>query len=73
LSDIPIKAEIAGSIWKIIKTAGDQVAEGDTLMIMESMKMEIPVLASEEGTIKEISVSEGDSVQEGAILAILVV
>ncbi|MGB6536266.1 MAG: biotin/lipoyl-binding carrier protein [Xanthobacteraceae bacterium] len=61
----------AGSIWKIVRTTGDKVAEGDPIMIMESMKMEIPVIASEEGTIKEISVSEGDVVQEGTVLAIL--
>jgi acetyl-CoA carboxylase biotin carboxyl carrier protein len=71
LSELSIKAEIAGSIFKVIKAAGDWVSEGDTLMIMESMKMEIPVLAPEDGTIKAISVSEGDSVQEGALLAIL--
>lgn len=73
MSDIPIKAEIAGSIWRIVKAAGDTVAEGDQLMIMESMKMEIPVLAPEKGTIKEILVTEGDSVQDGAPLAILTV
>ena len=69
MSDILVKAEIAGSIWKIVKAVGDRVSEGDTLMIMESMKMEIPVIASEEGTIKTISVSEGESVQEGMVLA----
>lgn len=71
MSEIPIKADIAGSIWKIIKAAGDLVAEGDQIMIMESMKMEIPVIAPEEGTIREISVREGDTVQEGTVLAIM--
>lgn len=71
MSEIPIKADIAGSIWKIVKAAGDKVTEGDQIMIMESMKMEIPVIAVEDGTIKEISVREGDTVQEGAVLAIL--
>lgn len=71
LSEIQIKADIAGSIWKIVKAVGNRVAEGDQIMIMESMKMEIPVIASEKGTIKEISVAEGDTVQEGTVLAIL--
>ncbi len=71
MSEIQIKADIAGSIWKIVKAVGNRVAEGDQIMIMESMKMEIPVIASEKGTIKEISVAEGDTVQEGTVLAIL--
>lgn len=69
--NILIKAEIAGSVWKIVKAVGDKVSEGDSLMIMESMKMEIPVLAPESGTIKEILVSEGDTVRDGTVLAIL--
>lgn len=73
MSEISIKAEIAGSIWKIVKAVSDNVAEGDQLMIMESMKMEIPVLAPENGTIKQILVAEGDSVQEGTPVATLTV
>jgi len=73
VSDIPIKAEIAGSIWKILKAVGETVVEDDKLMIMESMKMEIPVLAPEKGTIKEILVGEGDTVEEGAVLVTLTV
>ncbi len=73
MSEIPITADIAGSIWKILRAAGDSVAEGDVIMIMESMKMEIPVSALDQGVIKEVSVKEGDTVAEGAVLAVLTV
>ncbi len=71
MSESSIQAEIAGSIWKITKAVGDKVAEGEALMIMESMKMEIPVLAPEGGIIKQILVTEGEAIQQGALLAIL--
>ena len=64
-------AHITGTVWKIEKKVGDAVAEGDTVVILESMKMEMPVEAPEDGTIKEINVSEGDSVDEGATVAVI--
>ena len=66
-----IKSEITGSVWKIVKRPGDAVEEEDSLMILESMKMEIPVLAEAKGTVKEIRVQENDAVAEGQVLAVI--
>jgi len=66
-----IRAEMVANVWKVIKSAGDAVAEGDTLVILESMKMEIPVLAETDGTVIEIAVNEGDVVQEGDLIAVV--
>jgi acetyl-CoA carboxylase biotin carboxyl carrier protein len=64
-----IRAEMVANVWKVVATAGDSVAAGDTLVILESMKMEIPVLAEEGGTLVELAVNEGDLVQEGDLIA----
>jgi acetyl-CoA carboxylase biotin carboxyl carrier protein len=66
-----IHAEMVANVWKVVAKAGDQVEEGDTLVILESMKMEIPVIAESDGTVKEIAVNEGDVVQEGDLIAVL--
>jgi acetyl-CoA carboxylase biotin carboxyl carrier protein len=66
-----IFAEMVANVWKVVAKAGDVVEEGDTLCILESMKMEIPVLAESDGTVKEIAVSEGDVVQEGDLIAVI--
>ena len=66
-----VEAQITGSVWKIEKAVGDAVQEGDVLIILESMKMEIPVEAPQGGTVKEILVAEGQTVQEGDTVAIL--
>jgi acetyl-CoA carboxylase biotin carboxyl carrier protein len=66
-----IEAQITGNVWKIEKAVGDAVAEGETLIILESMKMEIPVEAPCAGRLSEIRVSEGESVEEGHVLAVL--
>jgi acetyl-CoA carboxylase biotin carboxyl carrier protein len=66
-----VRAHIAGTVWKIEVAVGDQVAEGDTVVILESMKMEMPVEAEDPGTVKEISCEEGQSVQEGDVLVVL--
>jgi acetyl-CoA carboxylase biotin carboxyl carrier protein len=66
-----IKAELVGNLWKIVTEVGQAVEEDDTLMILESMKMEIPITSPINGTIKEILVSEGDVVQEGQTVAIV--
>jgi acetyl-CoA carboxylase biotin carboxyl carrier protein len=66
-----IEAHITGTVWKIEVTIGDAVAEGDTVAILESMKMEMPVEAEDEGTVKEIVVSEGQAVSEGDTLIVL--
>jgi acetyl-CoA carboxylase biotin carboxyl carrier protein len=63
-----IRAHIAGTVWKIDVNVGDEVEEGDTIVILESMKMEMPVEAEESGTVSAIPVSEGQSVNEGDVL-----
>ena len=66
-----IKSEITGSVWKILKQRGDVVTEDDSLMILESMKMEIPVLAEASGTVVEIRVEENTPVSEGQVLVVI--
>ncbi len=66
-----IRAEMVANVWKIVKVAGDEVAEGDTLVILESMKMEIPVLSESDGVLKQMAVNEGDVVQEGDLIAVV--
>ena len=66
-----VEAHITGTVWKIECQVGDDVAEGDTVVILESMKMEMPVEAEDEGTVKEIVVSEGQAVSEGDTLIVL--
>jgi acetyl-CoA carboxylase biotin carboxyl carrier protein len=68
---IEIPAHITGTVWKIEVSPGDEVDEGDTVAILESMKMEMPVEAEDPGTVKEIRCEEGQSVQEGDVLVVL--
>ena len=64
-----LKAELAANLWKILVTEGQRVQADQTLMILESMKMEIPLVAPSAGTVTRIHVKEGDTVQEGQALA----
>ena len=66
-----IRAEMVANVWKVVAATGDRVDDGDTLVILESMKMEIPVLAETAGTVSEVAVGEGDVVQEGDILVVI--
>jgi acetyl-CoA carboxylase biotin carboxyl carrier protein len=66
-----VEAHITGTVWKIEVAVGDSVDEGDTVVILESMKMEMPVEAEDAGTVKEISVEEGQAVSEGDTLVVL--
>jgi acetyl-CoA carboxylase biotin carboxyl carrier protein len=66
-----IEAHITGTVWKIEVAVGDTVEEGDTVVILESMKMEMPVEAEDEGTVKEIRCEEGQAVSEGDTLVVL--
>ena len=66
-----IEAHITGTVWKIEVAVGDTVEEGDTVAILESMKMEMPVEAEDEGTVKEIRCEEGQAVSEGDTLIVL--
>ena len=70
---ISILAETTGKVWKILCAPGTKVEEGETLMLIESMKMEIPVEAPAAGTLQSWQVSEDDNVQEGDEIAILIV
>jgi acetyl-CoA carboxylase biotin carboxyl carrier protein len=66
-----VEAHITGTVWKIEVEVGDSVDEGDTVAILESMKMEMPVEAEDPGVVKEIRVEEGQSVSEGDTLVVL--
>ena len=66
-----VEAHITGTVWKIEVEVGDSVAEGDTVVILESMKMEMPVEAEDPGVVKEVLVEEGQSVSEGDALVVL--
>jgi len=71
MPDTKVQSELNATVWKIVAAAGDRVAEDDTLMILESMKMEIPVTAPRAGTVKSIDVKEQQAVGEGDTLAVL--
>jgi len=71
MADMKVVSELNATVWKILVSAGDRVAAGDTLILLESMKMEIPVAAEEAGTIKQVLVMEEQAVSEGDPLAIL--
>ena len=64
-----IKAELAGNVWKVLVKEGQGVAADETLLILESMKMEIPVTAPRAGRVARLHVKEGDTVQEDQLLA----
>ena len=66
-----IEAHITGTVWKIECAVGDAISEGDTVVILESMKMEMPVEAEDEGKVKEILCEEGQAVNEGDTLVVL--
>ncbi|QHE52334.1 acetyl-CoA carboxylase biotin carboxyl carrier protein subunit [Pontibacillus sp. HMF3514] len=68
---IEVKANMAGSVWKIVVKEGEEVEDGQDLLILESMKMEIPIATEDDGTVKELKVKEGDFVNEGDVVAIL--
>lgn len=66
-----VEAEMVANVWKVLVEPGAQVAEGDTLVILESMKMEIPVEAPASGTVSIVNVVEGGVVQEGDVIAVI--
>ena len=66
-----VRAEMVANVWKVVVAQGDTVEDGDTLVILESMKMEIPVVAEGSGTVSELRVNEGDVVQEGDVIAVI--
>ena len=66
-----VQAEMVANVWKVVVSEGDAVSEGDPLVILESMKMEIPVESPVTGTVKELRVEEGGVVQEGDVIAVV--
>jgi acetyl-CoA carboxylase biotin carboxyl carrier protein len=66
-----VRAEMVANVWKVVVAQGEAVEDGDTLVILESMKMEIPVLAEASGTVSVLNVAEGDVVQEGDVIAVI--
>ncbi|AUJ26492.1 hypothetical protein CAI16_02260 [Virgibacillus dokdonensis] len=66
-----VKATMAGSVWKITVEQGQTIEEGQDVVILESMKMEIPITAEQSGVVKALKVNEGDFVNEGDVIAII--
>ena len=71
MASVEIQSDVTGTVWKIEVKVGDTVTEGDTLLILESMKMEIPVVSTDAGTVAKILVAEEESVAEGQAVALL--
>jgi acetyl-CoA carboxylase biotin carboxyl carrier protein len=68
---IDVTAEVGGNVWKVLVSAGQRVAQGDTLVILECMKMEVPVLAPVSGAVAEVNVNEGGVVDQGGAIAVI--
>ena len=66
-----VESEVTGNVWKVLKKAGDSVAEGEAIMILESMKMEIPIEAPSDGTVASILVQPEDQVEEDQVVAVI--
>ena len=66
-----VRAEIVASVLEVVVTKGDRIGVGDTLVLLESMKMEIPVLSEVDGTVSEVNVAVGDVIQAGHLIAVI--
>lgn len=71
MSKMEVSSPVTGTVWKVEVNAGDKVREGDVLLILESMKMEIPVEATADGTVSDITVEPGVAVDEGQTLCLI--
>lgn len=71
MSSSPLLSQVTGSVWEITAQVGQTLAPGDTVMVLESMKMEIPVLAEVGGVVTEVNVAVGDVIQAGHLIAII--
>ena len=71
MAKIEVRSEITGTVWQLKSKPGDRVESGDTLLVIESMKMEIPVITEDAGTVREILVKPKDPVAEGQVVAVL--
>ena len=67
-----VRAEMVANVFKVLVAEGDTVEDGDTLVILESMKMEIPVIAEEDGTVRSVKIAPADVVQDGDVMVELV-
>ncbi|WP_072687894.1 biotin/lipoyl-binding carrier protein [Rhodococcus marinonascens] len=66
-----VRAEMVSTVFQVVVSAGDEVRQGDTLVILESMKMEIPVIAEEPGRVTSVDVKVGDVIQQGDLIAVI--
>ncbi|MGB3286878.1 MULTISPECIES: biotin/lipoyl-binding carrier protein [Mycolicibacter] len=66
-----VRAEIVASVLEVVVHEGEQISEGDTVVLLESMKMEIPVLAETGGTVSKVAVKVGDVIQAGDLIAVI--
>lgn len=66
-----LKSDVTGKVWKIALVPGSSAAEGDTVLVIESMKMEVPVMANRDGVVVEVLVAEGDAVHDGQVVAVM--
>lgn len=71
MAKLEAKSEVSGFVWKVETVLGQRVTKGDTLLVIESMKMEIPVVAEADGVVVAIAVGEGGTVNEGNTVAVL--
>ncbi len=71
MARIEVRSEMTGTVWKVLVKPGDKVSEDDSLLIIESMKMEIPLTSPEDAVIKEIDFAEGESIAEGEVAFVL--
>ena len=69
MAETQLETPVTGVVWKIVATPGSVVAAGDTILIMESMKMEIPIESPEDATVTDLNVAEGDHVSEDDVVA----
>ncbi|MCY3884426.1 MAG: acetyl-CoA carboxylase biotin carboxyl carrier protein subunit [Gammaproteobacteria bacterium] len=71
MASVNVESEVTGKVWKIEANVGDNVSEGDVLMILESMKMEIPVESPVSGIVRELLVRKDDSIDEDQVIAVI--
>jgi acetyl-CoA carboxylase biotin carboxyl carrier protein len=71
MARVEVKSEITGTVWQVKAGVGDHVESGDTLVVIESMKMEIPVITEDAGVVVEIRVKEKDPVAENQVVAVI--
>ena len=71
MAELEAKSEVTGNVWKIVAQVGDELEEGDEIVILESMKMEIPVESPCDGVLKKILVKENDQVETDQVIAIV--